>query len=195
MKKRDCIRLSLLCSTIVLAGVVSAANDPSGGQCDVLGHPSQLYPICIQAWSAKNRVELLTAVEASATAVAVAQAQLEEAIATYAALSNGETIPGFTLPCPCEGEVLSTPYDNVIWSSAFTTRLCVPSEDGLTLVNPDDPNSPELLWAYTHPFTGTTACVIAGQVEQHAITVTPAQLTACLASLRRIATEDGITCP
>lgn len=84
--------LSLL--LLYLAGsAVAVHSDPSGGACDGLDPSSQLFSTCIQAHSAARRVDHLTQVGASATAIDKAQASLDDAIADYAALGGG-IIPG-----------------------------------------------------------------------------------------------------
>jgi hypothetical protein len=85
---------------LALAGNAYAANDPSDGQCDVLKNAdsNQLYPVCIQAWSALNQADHLTSVGANANAIQQAQDLLEDAKAEYAALSGGDFVPGFEHP-------------------------------------------------------------------------------------------------
>ena len=81
MKKSHLI--GALCASvfgIIAMSSHAAPNDPSGGLCDGLDPSSGLFSICIQAYSAKNRVEHLTSVGASTTAICKAQAELEKTI-------------------------------------------------------------------------------------------------------------------
>lgn len=193
MKTTNLFGMSLLCSILLLAGVVSAApqNDPSSGECNVLGHPSPLYPICIQAWSAQNRVDHLTDVGASATAIAVAQAQLNEAIATYATLGGG-TVPGFVPPvtCPCEGLT----FDGVQWSSAFPAERCELTGGRTAVV--DAVGRSLRMQLPPLPLPGfPPKCFIASAVSFQALETTQEESDVCLASLRSIASANGVTCP
>ena len=76
-------------------GTLAAANDPSGGQCDGLDPTGGLFSTCLRAHSAANRVEHLNAVGANETAIAKAKKEFDKAMATYAELSGGKTVPGF----------------------------------------------------------------------------------------------------
>lgn len=106
MKTKNILRDSalLIFSLLLAAGsALGAPNDPSGGLCDNLDPSSGLFSTCIQAHSAKNRIEHLQSKNASANAVLKAHAALDASIAQYALLGGG-VIPGFAPPpqtCPC----------------------------------------------------------------------------------------------
>lgn len=107
-QSRACLKLfyPALTATLLLlsaATVNAAANDPSGGACDGLDPSSGLFSKCIQAHSAKNRVEHLASRNASSNAIAVAQSQLDQAIAEYAELGGGG-VPGLQ-SCACWSSV------------------------------------------------------------------------------------------
>jgi hypothetical protein len=90
--------IGALCASVIFGFITisshAAPNDPSGGMCDGLDPSSGLFSICIQAYSARNRVEHLTSVGASEVAIGRAQAAVAEAIAMFEELGGG-TIPGF----------------------------------------------------------------------------------------------------
>ena len=86
---------------ILSASATAAPPDDTGngtGWCDGLAPSTGLYSTCIQAHSAANRIEHLKAVGANDKAVAKAQASYDEAVATYAELTEGGVIPGFEPP-------------------------------------------------------------------------------------------------
>jgi hypothetical protein len=71
------------------------------GQCAGLSAQSGLFSSCLKVYSSANRVAFIND-SASTTAVSRAQADLNEAINEYAALSGGEEVPcdGIDVTCP-----------------------------------------------------------------------------------------------
>ena len=89
--------IGALCAAVIFGFITmssqAAPNDPSGGECDGLDPSSGLFSLCIQAHSAKNRVEHLQSVGASENAIRKAQAGVDDAEAMFSELGGG-TIPG-----------------------------------------------------------------------------------------------------
>lgn len=94
MKKSHLI--GVLCTSVFGLFTMSsqaAPGDPSGGECDGIDPSSGLFSLCIQAHSAKNRVDLLRSVGASENAIGKARAEVEDAEAMFSELGGG-VIPG-----------------------------------------------------------------------------------------------------
>ena len=142
------------------------AKDDGTNWCDGLDPSSGVYSTCIQAHSAKNRVEHLKSKNASASSVSKAQASLNEAIAQFGELGGGITLPGLST-CPCSGLSAS----GTIWDSSVvpvSTRLdpqiitIYTSDGNLTAVTKD---------------TGVAYCSISNTIQ--IVDLSPAEGDAC----------------
>ncbi|WP_418317148.1 hypothetical protein [Piscinibacter sakaiensis] len=125
--------VSIACCSIALlflTSVVRAAPmDPSGGQCSGLDPASGLFPTCIQAHSARNRIAHLSSTRANAKAVTQAQNSLAALLAQYVSQGGG-VIPGFepNTACPCWSAAELATIDGVSSAGGTGTNLiCVVS--------------------------------------------------------------------
>ena len=88
--------LILSVATCFMATTTNAApKDASNGACDALEDASELFPLCLDAHSALNKVELLISKDVNHHAIDNAQLRLDTLVAEYESQSGGVAVPGF----------------------------------------------------------------------------------------------------